>query len=122
MMIVAKKDYVEQNPQTLEKFLRSLVRSEEFIAQDPQSASGIHAEVSGVDQALIDPVFDQMNFSLSMDQALLLDLEDQARWIISYGYTDQTSVPNYLEYLYPDALQLVKPEAVTIITGVSDDN
>ena len=121
-VIVAKKDYVKQNPQTLERFLRALVKAEDFIINDPETASAIHAEVSGVDKSLIDTIFDQMNFNLSMDQTLLLDLEDQARWIMSYGYTTQTSVPNYLEYLYPDALRRVKPEAVTVIAGAPDDN
>lgn len=122
-VIVAKKEYVHQNPDTIKGFLRAIVKAENFIRQEPKISREIHAKVSGVDEAIIATIFNRMNFNLSMDQALLLDLEDQARWIISYGYTDKKIVPNYLDYLYPDTLQAVKPEAVTVIKGVIiDDN
>jgi NitT/TauT family transport system substrate-binding protein len=46
---------------------------------------------------------------------MLILLEDQARWRIEQGLTDATEVPNYLSFIYLDALEEVKPEAVTII-------
>ncbi|GAJ14452.1 unnamed protein product, partial [marine sediment metagenome] len=37
------------------------------------------------------------------------------RWRIENGLTDKTDVPNFLDFLYTDALQVTNPEAVTII-------
>ena len=41
--------------------------------------------------------------------------QDEARWRIENKLTDQTMVPNYLDFIYIDALQAVKPEGVTLI-------
>jgi NitT/TauT family transport system substrate-binding protein len=42
----------------------------------------------------------------------LLSLEDGARWAIRNKFTDATKVPNYLDYIYVDALKEVNPSAV----------
>jgi NitT/TauT family transport system substrate-binding protein len=52
---------------------------------------------------------------LTLPQALLLAMEDQARWMIENKLTSQTAIPNYFDYIYLDGLKAVKPEAVTII-------
>ncbi len=54
-------------------------------------------------------------FAVILPQAMLIAFEDQARWRIKRGLTDATEVPNYLNYIYMDALEEVKPEAVSII-------
>ncbi len=46
---------------------------------------------------------------------MIIVMEDQARWNIQHGLTNTTEVTNYLDYIYFDALDEVKPEAVTII-------
>ncbi|GAG37759.1 unnamed protein product, partial [marine sediment metagenome] len=53
--------------------------------------------------------------SVGLPQALLIAMEDQARWRIENGLTDETDVPNFLDFLYFDALEVTAPEAVTII-------
>jgi NitT/TauT family transport system substrate-binding protein len=54
-------------------------------------------------------------FELSLDQSLLINTEDEARWAIKNNLIDKTEIPNYLDYIYIDALEEVKPEAVGII-------
>jgi len=46
---------------------------------------------------------------------MLITMRDQSRWAIKNNLTDATEVPNYLDYIYLDALEEVKPEAVGII-------
>jgi NitT/TauT family transport system substrate-binding protein len=46
---------------------------------------------------------------------MLILFEDQARWRIDNNLTEATEVPNYLDYIYMDALEEVKPEAVMMI-------
>ena len=52
---------------------------------------------------------------VSLEQQLLLTLEDEARWTISEGLADKKEVPNYLDFIYLEGLEAVKPEAVTIL-------
>ncbi len=42
-------------------------------------------------------------------------MEDSARWAIKNKLTDAKKVPNYLDYIYTDALKAVMPEAVRIV-------
>jgi hypothetical protein len=55
------------------------------------------------------------NYELALDQNLLLTMEDEARWLIQNRLTDRTQVPNYLDYIYPEALREVNPKAVRMI-------
>ena len=60
-------------------------------------------------------LWDVFTFEISLNQSLLVALEAEARWAIKYKLTESTEVPNYLDYIYIDALEELKPEAVTII-------
>jgi NitT/TauT family transport system substrate-binding protein len=62
----------------------------------------------------LEAVWSQYSFSLSLDQTLVVVLEDEARWIISNGLTDERSVPNFLNSIYADGLRTVKPDALRI--------
>ena len=54
-------------------------------------------------------------FLLSLDQSLIVAMEDQARWMIDNNLTTEKQVPNFNDYIYEDALKEIKPEAVNII-------
>jgi len=57
----------------------------------------------------------RQEFAVMLPQAMLILFEDQARWRIGNNLTEATEVPNYLDYVYLDALEKVKPEAIRII-------
>jgi len=114
-VVVATKKYVEENPDIPKKILKALIAAEDFISQNREQASVIHAEISGVKNQAASDLFKTMEFGLSLRHSLLLDFENQARWILKNGYSDAKKIPNYLNYIYPDAMRAVKPEAVTII-------
>lgn len=52
---------------------------------------------------------------VTLPQALLVVLEDQARWRIENHLTETTTAPNYLHAVHLDGLETVKAGAVTII-------
>ena len=114
-LIVVKKGFAGQHPDILKRYLKGLVRGEQYIADNREKAAQIHSRVGNVDPEIVSELFQKMEWELSLDQALLSDLEDQARWLIRYGYTKKTQVPNYLEVIDPAPLKEVKPTAVTII-------
>ena len=60
-------------------------------------------------------IWESFSFKLFLDQTIPITLEDEARWAIKEGLVDKKDVPNYLDYIYVDALKEAKPEAVTII-------
>ena len=52
---------------------------------------------------------------MSLDQSLILALEDESRWAIKRGLVREMNIPNYLDFIYLDGLTSVKPEAVRIL-------
>ncbi len=60
-------------------------------------------------------IFDSEGIYVTLDQSLLLSLEDETRWAIKNELTDRTNIPNYLDHFYLDALEAVMPAAVTVI-------
>jgi NitT/TauT family transport system substrate-binding protein len=55
-----------------------------------------------------------IEYKLTLEQALLIAMEDEARWHIENQYTETKEVPNYLDQIYFDALESVNPDAVGI--------
>jgi NitT/TauT family transport system substrate-binding protein len=63
----------------------------------------------------METVWPRYQISLSLDQSLILAMEDEARWMIANDLTNETQVPNFLDSIYIDGLEAVKPDAVNII-------
>ncbi len=54
------------------------------------------------------------SYHVSLDQTLLITLEDETRWAMKNKLTDKTAMPNYADYIHVDSLMAVKPEAVKL--------
>lgn len=113
--IAGTRDYIAGHPQTIKKFLRALVRAEQFCKEESEAARKLVAENSQMTTARLLALWPDYRFTVALDQSLLLTLEDEARWAIKSRLTKRTQMPNYLEHVYLDGLAAVKPGAVTII-------
>ena len=108
------KKFAADNPKVLEKFLRAIDQATSFIKNHKIEAQQIVAERLKLDKETITTLWDDFVFKISLERSLILTLEDEARWAIKNELTETTTIPNYLNYIYPDALQKVKPEAVLV--------
>ena len=113
--LVSKKDFIENNPKLIKEILKALIKAEEFIKDNREKSIDIVASRLKTDGELINKLWNDYKFRLSLSQSLLVAMEDQARWAIKSNLTDATEVPNYLDYIYPGALKELKPEVITII-------
>lgn len=113
--LAATRDYVSGHPETIKKVLRALIRAEPFCKDTPDAAREIVAEAFKIDAAGMKELWPEYRFNVTLDQSLLLTLEDASRWAIRNKLTGRTDMPNYLNYFYLDALQAVSPGAVTVI-------
>ena len=64
---------------------------------------------------MLDAVWDDYIYQLSLDNSMLTALEDEARWAIKNKLVDARTIPNYLDYYYLDAMKAVKPDAVSVV-------
>lgn len=113
-VLVGTDTLVKERPQTVERVLRALVKAEEFVKNNPQEAQAIVMRRTNVDDLYIKSEWPLNKFSVSLDQSLLLLMENEARWSIANKITDKTIVPNFIDFIYTDALRKVKLDAVTL--------
>jgi NitT/TauT family transport system substrate-binding protein len=66
----------------------------------------------GVDIRFLRDYSATYSFTVSLDQALLASLEDQARWTIRDE--KEGTLPTFLDHFHFDAVSQVAPENVTI--------
>ena len=95
--------------------MKAIEKGNDLIKENKEEAITIVSQRLKMERGLVASVRDDFEFQLVLDQSILITLEDEARWMVEKNLTDKTEVPNYLEYVYIDALEEVKPEAVMII-------
>jgi NitT/TauT family transport system substrate-binding protein len=107
-------DFAQAHPEVLNKFLRAIDKATNFIGEHKEESQAIVAERLKLDKEVMTALWDDFVFEISLDQSLLTTLEDEARWAVSNNFTDETEIPNYLDYIYLGALDEAKPEAIGI--------
>lgn len=113
--LVAFNAFIKDRPQAVKSVLQALMKSEEFIKKYPEHAKRIVSNKTGVKESEIAGLWPDLRFEVSLEQSLLVSLENEARWAIRNKLTDRKKVPNYLSFIYLDALEAVKPKGVTLI-------
>jgi NitT/TauT family transport system substrate-binding protein len=113
--VVASQDYIKKNPETIKKILRALFKAEIFVQQHPEESRRLVSDFLKTDKVLLDEIWDIYSFRVTLNQTIPVNLENQTRWAIKQRLTVRRDMPNYLDYIYIDGLQSVKPEAVRII-------
>jgi NitT/TauT family transport system substrate-binding protein len=113
--LAAMRSYAKRSPETLRKVLIAVDRTITFMKQNKTESIAVITKNLKMEEDFLVSTWDDFVFRLSLDQSLLTILEDQARWAMQNRVTDKTEIPNYLGYIYLDALKGVKPGAVTII-------
>ncbi len=114
-LLLAKEEWLKGHANAAKRFMRALVQAEEYTEKNDELASQIiskHFELDAQDVQLFWP---NNRFEIVLPQVLLIAMEDEARWRIENNLTPATEIPNYLDYIYMDSLEEVKPEVVTII-------
>lgn len=105
----------EQHPEVIARYLRALVQAEDYVALNNDQARHVVGQYLGFDDAYMQLVWSHIKFDVSLDQDLLISIEDQARWSIENKLTTATEVPDYLNYIHFDGLEMVKPDGITVI-------
>lgn len=113
-VILVRQQTIDRSPRCCKQILAALSDAENFLRENPEEAMAIIARRLNISPHSFTDRWLMFLYQLSLDQSLLVRLEDEARWAISSKLVQQADVPNYLTILNSDFLQEVRPETVTI--------
>jgi len=112
------KDYAAAHPEILAKFLRAIDGATTFLSEHKEEAQGLAQGLIdrrlALDSATTVALWDEFTFEMSLDQALIRVLEQEATWAIRNDLVSRPKIPNYLDYIHFEPMEAVKPKAVTI--------
>lgn len=113
-LIVATNNWIDANPEIISKFLKSVAEAEVYAEEHPNQAQDILKVELGFNEDYVETIWAQNEFSVSLDESLIIAMEDEARWMISSELTQERIIPNFLDYVNTSGLKQIKPERVRI--------
>ena len=110
----AANSWINSHNRTVVKFLEAIAEAEKYLYSNPTDVKNILGNKLNYSAAYIDSIWSDHQFTLSLDQSLVLIMEDEARWLITNNLTNATTVPSFQNYIYVGGLAQVKPNSITI--------
>jgi ABC-type nitrate/sulfonate/bicarbonate transport system substrate-binding protein len=114
-LMICTNETSTERPGMIRNVLAALVDAETYTQQNPEEAQQIVAGRLRMDPTYIKSVWPKYDLIISLDQSLIIAMEDEARFAIQNNLTNKTEVPDYRGNMYRDGLDAVKPVAVTVI-------
>jgi len=115
-LLLATTNLLEKRPEVAVRFLRALVRAEDFIRQRPEEtlfiAQGSHGRK--VSPAEIKELLVDYQYRLTLEHGMLMGLEDMGRWMVARAESEQRPVFNFLNLIAVEPLRAVKPDSVKL--------
>lgn len=106
---------VRDEPEALVRYMRAIVGAEQYIRNHSDQARDYTAHYLGYDQQYITYMWPKLTLEARLDQTLIINMNDEAKWAIENHATDATEAPNYLNFIYFPPLEAANPEGVAII-------
>ena len=95
--VISTNDWINEHPEIVSRFLKSLLQAEEFAVNQPIEAKRIVQKMMNLTDEYAETVWMQNQFELSLDQSMILAMEGEADWLITNNLTEADVVPNFLQ-------------------------
>jgi ABC-type nitrate/sulfonate/bicarbonate transport system substrate-binding protein len=112
--LAARNTWIKDHPEVVTRLIKALIQAEEYIVKHPEQAQDIIQKRLNYDEAYVNEIWPEHQLAVTLDQSMILAMEDEARWLISNNLTSEKTVPDFRAYIYSEGLKAVKPEAVNI--------
>ena len=110
-----RSDWAASHPTQVNRFLKSLAQAEDHMINHPNEAKAIVQKRLNYTDAYMAKIWPKNEFSLSLDQSLVVAMEDEGRWMIANNLTTAKTIPDIRDHIYTKGLREVKPESVNVI-------
>lgn len=113
--LIAMNSAIKNKPRQLARIVMALKDASQFIQDHPDRAKALLAKRLNLPIGLIEKIFDDYRFRLSLNRSLPRTMEGQARWALREGHVHpEMNQPNYNKMLYLQYLKELEPSAVTL--------
>lgn len=115
IVLTANTDWAKQNEETVEKFLRALKKSEDFIKKNPEEAMDIVSSFTKLDKETLRSIWPNLTLSINLDKKLVPTMQKEAQWAKDTGkIKPETAIPNFRYNILETPLKKVSPSAVEL--------
>lgn len=113
-VISCRGGWAAGHPEEINRLLKSLDQAEQYSIDHPGIAKAIVQKRLNYSGAIMTTVWQNNRYALSLDQSLLIAMNDEGRWMINNNLTTAKTLPYFRDYIYAKGLEEIKPEAVNI--------
>ena len=110
-----RSDWAAGHPEQINRFLKSLAQAEDYKINHLNEAKAIVQKRLNYTDAYMAKIWPKNEFSLSLDQSLVVAMEDEGRWMIANNLTTAKTIPDIRDHIYTKGLEGVLPESVNVI-------
>lgn len=103
--LVGMKKTIKENKEVTIRIIKALQEAEDYIQSSPKEAQQVIVNELKLDKQFIEWIWNDFNFKISLEQSLLLTLENEARWAIENKIIEGQGIPDYLEYVNPEPIK-----------------
>lgn len=113
-MLMATTRLLRDRPDAALKFLRALARAEDLIKREPHAAKELARSYQNVTPDDIDHLWDFYQHRLSLETAMVMGLEETARWTQEKSAGTPRPIPNFMKLVHSGPLKAVEASAVIL--------
>lgn len=115
IVLASKDEWLTENSHLAVRLLKALDQANAYIDQHSDESLSIVQKRLTLDSEVIKGIWQRNTFSLSLDQQLILNMEDEFRWMSENKLLNTEEMPDFVNYINIEILKKVKPENMTII-------
>lgn len=112
--LVTHKETLQNKRESMIQVLHAIDQAIDYITLNPEQAQSILKKRLALDDDFIQWIWPDYIFKLSLNRSLIFTMENEARWAIQNGLTDNPNIPAFIDHIDKSLLESVKAEAITL--------
>jgi NitT/TauT family transport system substrate-binding protein len=115
VVLAAKSKKMAKNPEMFARLLRAYIKAEDYVRKNPDTALKTVVEELNLDMSNAREAWKPNLFFVGIDQSLVKDMENLARWQIDSGMHKGAKIPNILNFINFKVLESEDPGRVKVV-------
>jgi NitT/TauT family transport system substrate-binding protein len=113
-LLLVRREVLETRRDTVVAYLRALLEAERVVHRDPGKVARMHSEQMNTPVDVLLRSYDRIEFDLSLTEAMLINLHQQAEWSVREGIVEG-KIPDLRLYLAKEPLLEIDPDRVRLL-------